>query len=249
MGIEATVEVAAGRPPDHQRGLQRNPHRQARPDTRRVGVSGQSDRRPRRRASEPPGGRHGELPRAPPTGTRVDGQAPRRAGTTPGETGDAEPDESARPTHRPPRFAGRLRDQHPQHRRGLFPPPGHRSRERQGGNGAAAIGGDPADRLGRPTKPEAVGTRPFWPVRSLRSSLATRPGKDYLPASRTAARTDAKTVYAEDTIAAIATPPGPGGIGIIRVSGPGAAAIANAVFNRPDLPDSGRRTASITAGS
>ncbi len=37
-------------------------------------------------------------------------------------------------------------------------------------------------------------------------------------------------MYAEDTIAAIATPPGPGGIGVIRVSGPAAKSIAAAVF-------------------
>lgn len=39
-------------------------------------------------------------------------------------------------------------------------------------------------------------------------------------------------MYADDTIAAIATPPGPGGIGIIRVSGGGAESIANRVFAR-----------------
>lgn len=37
-------------------------------------------------------------------------------------------------------------------------------------------------------------------------------------------------MYADDTIAAVATPPGPGGIGIIRVSGPLSAAIAVRVF-------------------
>jgi tRNA modification GTPase len=36
-----------------------------------------------------------------------------------------------------------------------------------------------------------------------------------------------------DTIAAIATPPGTGGIGVIRVSGPAAVAIAHGVFVRP----------------
>ncbi|MBR2823311.1 MAG: tRNA uridine-5-carboxymethylaminomethyl(34) synthesis GTPase MnmE [Clostridia bacterium] len=45
---------------------------------------------------------------------------------------------------------------------------------------------------------------------------------------------------AEDTIAAIATPPGAGGIGIIRVSGPASGPILQAVFRRagiqPDLP-------------
>jgi tRNA modification GTPase len=42
-------------------------------------------------------------------------------------------------------------------------------------------------------------------------------------------------MYAEDTIAAIATPPGAGGIGIIRVSGPAAEAIADAIFSRRSL--------------
>lgn len=40
----------------------------------------------------------------------------------------------------------------------------------------------------------------------------------------------------KDTIAAIATPPGRGGIGIIRLSGPGALAIACAVLQREVLP-------------
>ena len=39
-------------------------------------------------------------------------------------------------------------------------------------------------------------------------------------------------MYELDTIAAIATPPGPGGIGIVRVSGPQAGAVADAVFRR-----------------
>lgn len=39
-------------------------------------------------------------------------------------------------------------------------------------------------------------------------------------------------MYVEDTIAAIATPPGSGGIGVIRVSGPAAEAIAGRVFKR-----------------
>ena len=39
-------------------------------------------------------------------------------------------------------------------------------------------------------------------------------------------------MYTDDTIAAIATPPGPGGIGIIRVSGPLAARILAALFVR-----------------
>jgi tRNA modification GTPase len=45
------------------------------------------------------------------------------------------------------------------------------------------------------------------------------------------------TAYADttDTIAAIATPPGPGGVGIVRVSGPDAFAIGRALF-RPSHP-------------
>ncbi|MFI5394848.1 MAG: tRNA uridine-5-carboxymethylaminomethyl(34) synthesis GTPase MnmE [Candidatus Binatia bacterium] len=38
-------------------------------------------------------------------------------------------------------------------------------------------------------------------------------------------------MYADDTIAAVATPPGPGGVGIIRVSGPLSSAIAGRVFS------------------
>jgi tRNA modification GTPase len=45
-------------------------------------------------------------------------------------------------------------------------------------------------------------------------------------------------MYKEDTIAAIATPPGEGGIGIIRVSGPEAERIATAIFFR----DAGENT-------
>ena len=40
------------------------------------------------------------------------------------------------------------------------------------------------------------------------------------------------TMYADDTIAAVATPPGPGGVGIVRVSGPLAPRIASTVFAR-----------------
>jgi tRNA modification GTPase len=39
-------------------------------------------------------------------------------------------------------------------------------------------------------------------------------------------------MYEADTIAAIATPPGPGGIGVVRVSGPAAERLAHAVFRR-----------------
>jgi tRNA modification GTPase len=41
-------------------------------------------------------------------------------------------------------------------------------------------------------------------------------------------------MYADDTIAAIATPPGPGGVGIVRVSGPLAEQIAEKVVSRPN---------------
>ena len=39
-------------------------------------------------------------------------------------------------------------------------------------------------------------------------------------------------MYLEDTIAAIATPVGCGGIGIVRVSGPDASSIADKVFKK-----------------
>jgi tRNA modification GTPase len=39
-------------------------------------------------------------------------------------------------------------------------------------------------------------------------------------------------MYFEDTVAAIATPPGSGGIGVIRISGPSSEAIGNQVFRR-----------------
>lgn len=42
----------------------------------------------------------------------------------------------------------------------------------------------------------------------------------------------------EDTIAAIATPPGEGGIAVVRVSGPDALRIADAVFKHPDTKPS-----------
>ncbi|HEX6819652.1 MAG TPA: hypothetical protein VF120_14845, partial [Ktedonobacterales bacterium] len=44
-----------------------------------------------------------------------------------------------------------------------------------------------------------------------------------------------------DTIAAIATPPGPGGVGILRISGPDAFAIGRALF-RPARPLPGDMT-------
>lgn len=39
-------------------------------------------------------------------------------------------------------------------------------------------------------------------------------------------------MYESDTIAAVATPPGPGGIGVVRVSGPAAEPLAQTVFRR-----------------
>lgn len=44
------------------------------------------------------------------------------------------------------------------------------------------------------------------------------------------------TEHSQDTIAAIATPPGVGGIGVVRVSGPGAAHVARAVLGRLPAP-------------
>src|SRR5690348_4394402 len=40
----------------------------------------------------------------------------------------------------------------------------------------------------------------------------------------------------DDTIAAIATPPGTGGIGIVRISGPDAFAVGRAIFRAAALP-------------
>lgn len=45
----------------------------------------------------------------------------------------------------------------------------------------------------------------------------------------------AERLYTQDTIAALATPPGRGGVGIIRVSGPACLAVANAVIGQ--LPE------------
>jgi tRNA modification GTPase len=43
-------------------------------------------------------------------------------------------------------------------------------------------------------------------------------------------------LYTQDTIAALATPPGRGGVGIIRVSGPACTTMAKAVIGRPPVP-------------
>ena len=50
-------------------------------------------------------------------------------------------------------------------------------------------------------------------------------------------------MYKEDTIAAIATAPGAGGIGIIRISGRKAFEIADQVFSSP----TGKKTAAMPA--
>ena len=49
-------------------------------------------------------------------------------------------------------------------------------------------------------------------------------------------------MYAEDTIVALATPPGVGALGIIRLSGPQAMAIANRVFKGKDLEQQASHT-------
>ena len=41
-------------------------------------------------------------------------------------------------------------------------------------------------------------------------------------------------MYQEDTIAAIATPPGEGGLAVVRISGPDAEKIALRIFTRPN---------------
>jgi len=50
------------------------------------------------------------------------------------------------------------------------------------------------------------------------------------------------------TIAAIATPNGPGGIGIVRVSGPGAISIAESLFHRKNRPSSQLRDIKMAYG-
>ena len=72
-----------------------------------------------------------------------------------------------------------------------------------------------------------------------------------------------KKACAEDTIAALSTPPGEGGIGIVRLSGPESVAIADRIFTSPDgdkpsvydshtvhyghisVPDPGKRKAAV----
>ncbi|MCC6728211.1 MAG: tRNA uridine-5-carboxymethylaminomethyl(34) synthesis GTPase MnmE [Chthonomonadales bacterium] len=51
-----------------------------------------------------------------------------------------------------------------------------------------------------------------------------------------------------DTIAAVATPPGYGGVAIVRISGPGAFAIADRLFDGPAGPPSGFATHTIHHG-
>ncbi len=52
----------------------------------------------------------------------------------------------------------------------------------------------------------------------------------------------------EDTIAAIATPAGDGGVAIVRASGPDAIALADKLFRCPDPPPSRRRPSSFVYG-
>lgn len=57
------------------------------------------------------------------------------------------------------------------------------------------------------------------------------------------------SLYNTDTIAAIATPPGEGGVGIIRISGPDTWAIADAVFRAmDDIPVSAREHGTFAYG-
>ncbi|HLB25004.1 MAG TPA: tRNA uridine-5-carboxymethylaminomethyl(34) synthesis GTPase MnmE, partial [Nitrospirota bacterium] len=46
--------------------------------------------------------------------------------------------------------------------------------------------------------------------------------------------------FAEDTICAVSTPPGMGGIGIVRVSGAGAVGVLGRVFRPSKLPVGGK---------
>lgn len=55
-------------------------------------------------------------------------------------------------------------------------------------------------------------------------------------------------MYIEDTIAAIATPPGEGGIAIVRLSGPDSLRIADQVFRGPGAPPSKRPSQVILHG-
>lgn len=52
----------------------------------------------------------------------------------------------------------------------------------------------------------------------------------------------------DDTIVAIATPPGPGGIGIVRVSGPGATRVAAAILSTPSRLEPRRATLTTALG-
>jgi tRNA modification GTPase len=53
---------------------------------------------------------------------------------------------------------------------------------------------------------------------------------------------------ANDTIAAIATAPGEGGVAILRLSGPAALAVADALFRCPGAPPSARASHTVTHG-
>lgn len=52
----------------------------------------------------------------------------------------------------------------------------------------------------------------------------------------------------DDTIVALSTPPGIGGIGVVRLSGPGATALGRAVFRPGPAASAARRTAAAEAG-
>jgi tRNA modification GTPase len=64
------------------------------------------------------------------------------------------------------------------------------------------------------------------------------PGFPPDPQARTAAKLSAPSL--DDTIVAIATPPGRGGLGAVRLSGPRAAEIAAALFSRGGASEAGR---------
>ena len=55
-------------------------------------------------------------------------------------------------------------------------------------------------------------------------------------------------MYQEDTIAAIATPPGEGGLAVVRISGPDAENIARRIFHRPNQADGQLRSHTLYHG-
>ena len=56
-------------------------------------------------------------------------------------------------------------------------------------------------------------------------------------------------MYKEDTIAAVATPAGEGGVGIVRVSGPDAERIAAALFVRAEGKNGGLKSHMLHYGT